>query len=402
MPLRRLVLFFLFCISCSMFAVGSGAAAGAAAPPRPGADAYILLDPVSMQVLAESNAYRLMAPASTTKIMTCLLVLENCSPVEVARVSRRAARTGGSRIGLREGQLIAVEDLLYGLMLRSGNDAAAALAEHVAGTIEDFAALMNRRARELGALATNFINPHGLTAPQHYSTAYDLAVIACAAMQDPRFAALVRSREREIGSLDPAWTRLVRNTNQLLWTYEGADGVKTGTTDEAGQCLVASATRGGRQLLSVVLHSGNRWRDTARLLDYGFDETALVVAARSGDPAPAAIARDPVRLPYLAAPLGLSSLRIAVPAVLGGDLAFVHPLREPPALEVVYATPEGDLTLPIAEGQRVGTALAYSHGVLVASSPLVATRSIPRGLVYARLVEALANGLLGMFRQGLP
>jgi D-alanyl-D-alanine carboxypeptidase (penicillin-binding protein 5/6) len=370
----------------------------AASAPQVGAHAWLLYDPTSRQVLAERRGLVSLPPASTTKILTCLIVLETCEPTDEVTISAGAARTGGASVGLRRGQRFEVRELLYGLMLQSGNDAAVALAEHVAGSVAEFSKLMNARARELGALSSNFVNPHGLTAPGHRSTAYDLAVIAAAALRLPEFRALVASREHEIGSLDPAWTSLVRNTNQLLWSYAGADGVKTGTTNDAGECLVASATRDGRQLISVVLRSRHRWGDSARLLTFGFEGTALNLAGRRGDPGPAVLVADPVRPVWWSTGL---PLQVRVPLALGDDLAYVSPGRDPVAMTVTHALAPG-LTLPLAAGEIVGVAAAYHDGRLVATAPLVVLSPVPRGLLYARGVEALARAVRAALRQGLP
>lgn len=369
--------------------------AGGQAGPRLSADAAVLYDLDSRQVLVDKRAFVSMAPASTTKILTCLVVLENASLDEIVEVTPNAARVSGARIGIRAGQRITVEELLYGLMLHSGNDAAIALAEHVGGSVSGFAELMNARARQLGALATNFVNPHGLTAPGHRTTALDLAIIAAAALEHPQFRELVSCREREIGSLDPAWTKLVRNTNQLLWSYEGADGIKTGTTREAGLCLVASATREGRRLVAVVLHSGDRWGDGARLLSHGFESTALTVLGRQGEVALAISVRDPVAPFWWRAP-------VYVPLKLrfGRTLAYAAPGPEQPRLEVTYSIAD-ELTLPVGAGQVVGVALAHHEGRLVASVPLVVAEAVPQGVLYAAGSALLGRVARWFLQQGL-
>lgn len=377
-------------------------AAGWSGPPVPvlaavGAHAWLLYDPVSRQVLAERRGLARLAPASTTKILTCLVVLENSQPQDEVIIGANAARTGGARLGLAPGQRFRVEELLYGLMLLSANDAAVALAEHVGGSVPGFARLMNARARELGALASSFVNPHGLAAPGHYSTAYDLAVIAAAAVRRPDFRALVSSREHRIGSLDPSWTALLRNTNQLLWSYEGADGIKTGTTRQAGQCLVASATREGRQLVSVVLRSPNRWGDSARLLTFGFERTLLHWAGRRGDPGPPALALDP--LPPAWWPWG-RPLWVPVPVQLGEDLAWAGPVGREGQLLVEYALDPG-LALPLAAGQRVGEAAAHLDGRRVAVVPLVVGSAMPQGVAHVAIVRALSGAVRALLRRGL-
>lgn len=183
---------------------------------------------------------------------------------------------------IAKGQQYTRLDLLKGLLLRSGNDASVALAESDAGSVEKFVAQMNVKAQEIGAFNTAFENPNGLTKPGHYSSAYDLALIARTALRKPLFQEIVKTPETQVTELRHHSTRTIRNTNQLLYGFPGADGVKTGTTDAAGKCLVASATRDGRQLIAVVLHSDNRWGDASRLLSYGFHNWQLLEAVPRG------------------------------------------------------------------------------------------------------------------------
>ncbi|HHU82012.1 MAG TPA: D-alanyl-D-alanine carboxypeptidase [Firmicutes bacterium] len=243
------------------------------------ARAAILVEEVSGMILYAKNEHQRRAPASTTKILTAIVALEKGNLEDVVTVSRRAARTGGSALWLKTGDRLTLKELLEGLMLCSGNDAGVAVAEHIAGSERNFARMMNRKAKELGALNSNFQNPHGLRAPAHYTTAYDLARLTCYALRNPEFSRLVSAREEAIQWYQGEKTRKVRNTNRLLWSFAGADGVKTGTTAEAGYCLVASATRDGRRFISVVLNSPDRWGESARLLEYGFDNFTLKLLA---------------------------------------------------------------------------------------------------------------------------
>jgi D-alanyl-D-alanine carboxypeptidase (penicillin-binding protein 5/6) len=171
-------------------------------------------------------------------------------------------------------------ELLEGVMLRSGNDGSVALAEHIGGSEKEFANLMNGKAREIGALNTSFSNSHGLSAPNHYTTAFDLALISRYGFGNPEFARIVGTREEAVEWFQGAKTRQVRNTNRLLWSFAGADGVKTGTTNKAGYCLVASATRDGRRFIAVVLNSPDRWGEASRLLEYGFNNFSLKLLAK--------------------------------------------------------------------------------------------------------------------------
>jgi D-alanyl-D-alanine carboxypeptidase (penicillin-binding protein 5/6) len=215
-------------------------------------------------------------------MMTAIVALELGNPQQIIHVSQRAANTPGSSLWLRPGEKLRLQDLLTGMMLHSGNDGSIAVAEGVAGSMERFVDLMNLKAKEIGALNTNFRNPHGLRAPSHFTTVLDLALIARYGLADPRFAGLVKQKNAVLKWADGKKQMTLANTNRLLWYLEGADGVKTGTTNEAGHCLVASATRDGRQMIAVVLNSGDRWGDCARLLEYGFNNfTTLTIAKRN-------------------------------------------------------------------------------------------------------------------------
>lgn len=241
------------------------------------AEAAILIENRTGTVLYAKNPHEPRAPASTTKILTALLALEMGRLDDVATVSRKAASTPGSSARLYTGQKIRLIDLLHGLLLSSGNDAAVAVAEHIAGSESAFVDLMNRRAAELGATNSRFQNPHGLDAPGHFSTAYDLALLSRLALVYPVFGEIVRKRTYEYDQ--GAWS----NTNQLLWRFEEVEGIKTGTTSQAGYCLVAAASRDGMQLISVVLGSDDRWADSIRLLEYGFENFRVVPLAEKGE-----------------------------------------------------------------------------------------------------------------------
>jgi D-alanyl-D-alanine carboxypeptidase (penicillin-binding protein 5/6) len=211
--------------------------------------------------------------------MTAIVALERGDLRKIVTVSRRAARTGGSTIHLKTGDRLSLKELLEGMMLRSGNDGSMAVAEGVAGTIENFIELMNLKAKEIGSINTNFRNPHGLRAPSHYTTALDLALMARYGLANRRFANLVKQKTALLEWAERRKAIEIRNTNRLLWYLEGADGVKTGTTNEAGYCLVASATRDNKQLIAVVLNSGDRWGDCRHLLEYGFREFDIMKIA---------------------------------------------------------------------------------------------------------------------------
>lgn len=242
-------------------------AIAALAMPEVTAQAAIVSDMASGQILAEKNAHQRLAPASTTKIATALVALQR-GQLEEQVVVHESALVGGAKMGLSPSQTVTLEELLYGLLLRSGNDAATAIAQHIGGSVDGFVEMMNQEAENLGLTATHFVNPHGLDAPDHYSSAYDLMMMARQALADPTFAEIVSTQQYTFRG------RRLNNRNELLGNYRGADGVKTGTTAGAGECLVASATRDGHQVLVVILGSEDRYGDALTLLDYYFDNYA--------------------------------------------------------------------------------------------------------------------------------
>lgn len=236
----------------------------------------ILVDANSGVVLYEHSPDALRSPASVTKILTALVILEHGRLADTVVVSRAAARTTGHRLGLRAGQRISLGDLLAAILIRSANDAAVAAAEHVGGSLDGFVALMNAKADDLGMAGSRFANPHGLDEPSHYTTARDMATLTRVALDHPTFAELVRTRQARLTIWKPGrrtlvpQARIIQSHNRLLGQLDGADGVKTGYTDSAGRCLVASASRGSHRMIAVLLNAPRRWTDAAALLEYGF------------------------------------------------------------------------------------------------------------------------------------
>lgn len=239
--------------------------------PKINARAAIIYDRTTKQIIWGKNESEKRPMASTTKIMTAIVVLENSNLSDVVTISKKAAGTGGSKLKISTGDKITVNDLLYGLMLRSGNDAAVALAEYVGGSIEGFADLMNKKAKELGLSNTNFVTPHGLDNEDHYTTAYELAVITDYALNNETFAKIVNTKSTAI-SINGN-NRNIYNTNELLGYMQGVDGVKTGFTNGAGRCLVTSCTRDNNQIITVVLGCDTkkqRTSDSTKLIEYAF------------------------------------------------------------------------------------------------------------------------------------
>lgn len=245
---------------------------------------YCLVDGKSGQVIVSRQADVMRPVASTTKMMTAILTVEYASPDEVAVVSQHADRTPEYSIGLRTGQKILVSELLKVALIRSANDASVVLAEHIAGDEQFFAHLMSKKAFAIGAVNTHFQNASGLPAAEHYSTAYDLAQIGRYLVNSDYLRFIVATRQTTFKHPGYQKPMIIQNTNTLLDTYSGADGIKTGTTNAAGKCLVASATRNKRQLIAVSLKSGDRRSDCASLLEYGFNKSMLTKVVDKNQP----------------------------------------------------------------------------------------------------------------------
>lgn len=237
----------------------------------------IVIDRCSNQILFGKNETEKCKMASTTKIMTCLIVLENSSLEDIVKISLKAASTGGSRLGLSTNDTITVKDLLYGLMLCSGNDAAVALAEYISGSVEDFSKLMNEKALNLGLSSTHFVTPHGLDDDGHYTTAYDLAILTNYALKNSIFSKIVSTKNYTIKI--NGYLKNISNTNELLNSFDGVYGVKTGFTNGANRCLVTACKRGNLDIICVVLGCDtkkDRTQDSIKLIDYAFKNFTLV------------------------------------------------------------------------------------------------------------------------------
>lgn len=299
-------------------------AAGAGAPAL-SAKRAILLDAESGRVLYEKDADEKSLIASTTKIMTGLLVCEHGALDEPFEVPAAAVGIEGSSMYLKAGEQVTPRTLLYGMMLRSGNDAATALAIYIAGSCEAFAARMNARAQALGLAHTRFANPHGLDSEENYSTARDLAALTREALKNETFREVVSTKTVTMAE------RCLTNHNKLLWRYDGAIGVKTGYTKAAGRILVSAAERDGRTLIAVTICDPDDWRDHARLLDYGFSQYTQVEFAAEGAPvgramvaggeAPsvALVTREALRYPMLSDER--AQLQLRVPAIVCAPVA---------------------------------------------------------------------------------
>ena len=293
--------------------------------------------------------------ASTTKIMTALIICEQCNVLDRMKIPKEAVGIEGSSMYLQEGEVLTLQELLYGLMLRSGNDAAVALAIYCGGTVEGFAQLMNDKAHRLGMENTHFVNPNGLDAPGHYSTAKDMAILAAYAMENPIFRQTVSTKSVTTGN------RVLQNHNKLLWRVEGADGVKTGFTKAAGRILVSSTTRQGRRIIVVTMDDPNDWLDHERLIEDAFSKFTVKTLVKKGE-------------------------MLGTAEVAGGDAGEVELIAEEtfsfalrPDEEVDFYLPApGFVYAPVVEGALAGYAHVIVDGASVGKVPLVYGQTIER------------------------
>jgi D-alanyl-D-alanine carboxypeptidase (penicillin-binding protein 5/6) len=384
-----LVLFFAV-IQTLLFNI-SGLATEAKVAPNITAESAVLMDAVTGKVLFEKRCRVRRPPASTTKIMTAILALEHGNPDDLVCASEHACSTPFASLHLRPGEQIHLRDLLYGMLLRSGNDAAVCVAEHIGGSEEEFVRMMNRKAKEIGAKDTHFVNPHGLHHPAHYSTAYDLALIARYAIRYPMFRQIVQTKttriERSINKQDV----YLKNTARFLWRFDGADGIKTGYTRQAGHCFVGSATRDGWKLIAVVLKSQNAGEDTAKLLDYGFTHFKQVRFASTV---------QPVKMLRVS-----GGVEGSVKIVPRDDLAVVLPKAKKVRSWTDIDTRK-KASAPVKKGEKLGVLTGYLDGRKIGSVDLVAASSVDRTLVatitfwITRLFAGCIIALLGFISYG--
>ncbi|MET0103747.1 MAG: D-alanyl-D-alanine carboxypeptidase family protein [Sedimenticola sp.] len=366
----------LISLLLGLFCTSTLAAAPVPAPPKIAASGHLLLDFDSGAVLAENNANEQLEPASLTKIMTAYVVLReitegNVKLDEMVRVSKKAWRAPGSRMFIEVGKQISVEQLLKGMIIQSGNDSSIALAEHVAGSEETFAALMNEHAQRLGMLNTNFVNSTGLPDKNHYTTANDIAKVAAATIREfPDYYGWYAVREFTFNDIKQ------HNRNKLLWRDDSVDGIKTGHTEAAGYCLVASAKRNGMRLISVVMGTKSenaRAKESQALLNYGFRfyETHRLYGAGE--------ALTQVRVWKGAS----EQLRLG----LKEDLVVTIPRRQYKNLKPGMTIPP-KIMAPMRKGQEVGRVKVMLGDRVVAESPLVALEGVEEGGIWQTVKDS--------------
>lgn len=340
------------------------------------ASAAILVDAATGRVLWEYNADKRMYPASLTKMMSGLLAAESRDLDKVCSASKLAATTGESSIALQQGEPLKLRQVLQASLIKSANDATVMLAETVGGSVPQFVQMMNNRAAAMGLRDTHFVNPHGLHAANHYSTAADLCKIARAALQLPAFEQIVGTRETVIPWQGKAWMRKLVNRNRLLLRWPKCDGVKTGYTKHAGRCLAASASEGDWRLICVVLKSKDSWHDAQSLLQWGFRSFRHVPVAQTDKLYRVRVKRGQAR---------------QVMARPERNVYVVLAEGETPPVAVQSRTAP---VAPLAVGQPVGT-LVVGEGQQEQTVRLLATTAVPESL-WARLCDIKIPQILAL------
>lgn len=345
-----------------------GITSSASTPSKMYAKAYCLIDADSNRILASKDPDMKLPMASTTKIMTCIIALENGNLNDTVTASRYAASMPDVQLNMKEGEKFKLKDLLYSLMLESHNDTAVAIAEHIGGSVEGFAQLMNIKADELGLDNTNFVTPNGLDDDEHYTTAYELCCIASYAIQNKRFMKIIQTPSHQFSNCDNTKTYSVNNKDAFLTSYNGALGIKTGFTGNAGYCFCGAARRDGITLISSVLACGwppnksYKWSDTRKLMDYGFE------AFKSAEISPS------TPLPDISVTEGTD---ISVPVKRTTTESFQVLLTSGDSITVCYELPD-NLTAPVRSGDIIGYEKYMLNNELYIKIPIVAAKSVTK------------------------
>lgn len=341
----------------------------------------IVMDTVTGQILYERDIDARRYPASTTKMMTLIVALEHGKLDDIVTVSKNAEGVEGSTLWLVQGDKIPLGELLTGMMMHSGNDATVAVAEHIAGSVPAFVRMMNDKAEELGANSTHFMNPNGLPDEKHYTTAYDLAKIAAYGYSLPHFEEIVGKQEALYDWVkDPA--KKLRNENQMLWLYRGANGVKTGYTDAAGRCLVSAARRDGMQLVAVVLDSYYMWNDSIALLDYGFQNAHPKTLVKKGE----VVAKVNVA----------DGRQDELELVAAESLVAVEKDGETAKVERKVEVPR-EVSAPIKKGDVIGKVVCCYDGKAQGSIYLLAAQDMEYYSFWDNLLKTLRDFWKGLF-----
>lgn len=365
--IRQRLVSFVLCGTLSFF--GMAASAAGSGELSVSAKSAILIEASTGRVLYEKNADEKLPMASTTKIMSALLTLETGNLDASFQVDDQAIMVEGSSMGLQKGDTVTRRALVYGMLLPSGNDAAGAAAVSVAGSQEEFVALMNQRAQMLQMTNTHFETPSGLDGEEHYSTARDMAALARAALENPEFLEICCQSTGKVEFGNPPYTRYLTNHNRLLKEYEGCIGVKTGFTKKAGRCLVSAAERDGVRLIVVTLNAPDDWNDHKELFDYGFSQVKAL---------PLEMDFSDVKIPVT----GGQSPEVAVVPATYPTVCLSE--EEQKKLTVKILAPQF-LYAPVSAGSFVGEAQYWYEDTMVASVSLLAQATVERNITEVKV-----------------
>lgn len=345
-----------------------GITSSANEPSKMYSKAYCLIDAESNRVLASKDADIQLPMASTTKIMTCIVALENGNPDDIVTVSKYASSMPDVQLNMKEGETFRLGDLLYSLMLESHNDTAVAIAEHIGGSVEGFAEIMNLKAEELGLSNTHFVTPNGLDSDGHYTTAYELCCIGAYAIQNKRFMEIVQTPSHQFSNCDNTRTYSVNNKDAFLSSYNGALGIKTGFTGNAGYCFCGAAKRNNTTLVSSVLACGwppnksYKWSDTRKLMDYGF-KAYTQAGISAGAPLPEIMVTD--------------GKKASVPVKRASAGSFSILMSKDDVVTVEYELPK-ILEAPVRSGDIIGYEKYFINGTLYMSVPVIVSQTIDK------------------------
>ncbi len=360
-----------FLVLCLLFML----AVPVAAAPQVSGKSAVLIDAQSGQVLYEMAKDEKLQPASTTKILTAIIAIESGKLDEMVTVGPNPPLVEGTKVYLEAGEQVKLRDLVLAALVHSANDAALAIGEYLAGSAAEFAKIMNTKAQAIGAVNSNFVNPHGLSEDNHYTTAYDLALIGRYAMANETFRSMVKTKVLDWNG--KAWQTRLININKLLWSYDGADGIKTGYTTEAKSTIVASATRGGQTFIAVVLGASgsNIWQDAEKLLDYGFTNFQGIELAHP-EKVVATVDITPKEKLQL---IPKEAIHLSLPQE-GHKKIETKVVLNP-------------LKAPIAQGQRVGSLIFSLDGKEISRVDLLAKNEISRHIPFSSIMLYLGAGL---------
>lgn len=322
--------------------------------PAVSAQSAVLMCANNGKVLYSKNEAKRLSMASTTKIMTSLLAIEAAIPDKEIVVTSEMVSVEGTSMGLVEGDSVSVKELVYGMLLQSGNDAANTVAYVLGGSPEGFAEMMNNRADEIGMKNTNFVTASGLDSKEHYSTAYDMALLACESISNPEFASICSKKSVRVTYGNPPYARTLTNHNRLLWSYDDAIGIKTGFTKKSGRCLVSAAERNGITLVAVTLNAPDDWNDHISMFEYGFSKyKGVELTCRLPDIKVAGGEKESVSVRLSSNPMWIENEDCNV-------RIFIRPF--------LYA--------PVEKDYFAGTAVFYSDEKIIAEIPLLTNDSV--------------------------